>query len=920
MIGRQEELRRLIELAGVSGPAPSGGFGATRVALLAGEPGIGKTRLTREFMGRLPAGATVLVGEAEPGSLGRPYELLLSALDGRDDVETTDLDALTDGARTQAERLRIGLRLVAQLTVRAPAVVVFEDLHWADSESIALFERIADLEGARLLIGTYRPAEVSRRNPVAGLLDRLERRHEVYHVRLERWTLAETSTYLASVIDRPPPYRAAVALHHRTGGNPFFLEELLREVSGDDLEELCERPLPWSLAETLRRQVEDLEPAHQRLVEAAAVLGNRVSFDLLASVSGFAEAELIAALRELVRQGVLAETGEDEFAFRHALVREAVEERLLGRERRRLHEAALNALLSAAVRPDWALLAKHARGAGRYPDMLRAAREGSDAYLAMGSAFQALQLAETGLEEDPDDPALLRNAARAAWLAGLSDDADAYAVRWLAASTSSPDDTAEAMTLRIRLAAERGDERALTELSAGVSELVERLTERSAGVARARAAATLAFSTRMRDLDEEALAWADRAVALAEDLNPVLDDAAAVRVEGVRLAALVEKGSLLISRVATLDAGRALLTEVVQRAETAGEWLVAAMALNRLVHAPAAGTVRDIAALLERMRAAAERSGSQRLAVAAYYQGRARLYMQKGNLAAATAAIERGRAHDLGYRRSMTRSDIHGVFLAGLRLEAGDLTGAAQVTEEVADVPGLEIGLPGLRFHLACRRHDVVAARALLPDVVAIVRSTGGRDGEFLHDLVTAAIAATLPADEISKLIDGLDGPAVDHSYRRLVAAQLAEVCGDLDASLAHYVAAAGATELPPAARGTANVGAARTLLALGRIDEARAHAGRAEELLARWAGWRVAELNEVRRRLAPAVEPAEAVEVLTPREREVAQLVAEGLTNAELAQRLFISPRTAAVHVSSILRKLGVSSRTDVAAALEKL
>ena len=115
-------------------------------------------------------------------------------------------------------------------------MVIFEDLHWADSESIALFERIADLEGDRLLVGTYRPAEVMRRNPIAGLLDRLERRHSVYHVRLERLDLAETSAFLTATTGKPPPYRAAVSLHDRTGGNPFFLEELLR--TGEDLETL----------------------------------------------------------------------------------------------------------------------------------------------------------------------------------------------------------------------------------------------------------------------------------------------------------------------------------------------------------------------------------------------------------------------------------------------------------------------------------------------------------------------------------------------------------------------------------------------------------------------------------------------------------------------------------------------------------
>ena len=150
----------------------------------------------------------------------------------------------------------------------------------------------------------------------------------------------------------------------------------------------------------------------QRMVEAAAMLGYRIPFDLLAAVTGKGEDELIAALRQLVAEGVLVESGVDEFAFRHALVREAVTERLLGRERRRLHEAALDALLAAGD-ADWALVTKHAWGAGRYDDMLAAARVGSATYLATGSAFQALQLAEMGLEEADDDIDLLATAARA---------------------------------------------------------------------------------------------------------------------------------------------------------------------------------------------------------------------------------------------------------------------------------------------------------------------------------------------------------------------------------------------------------------------------------------------------------------------------------------------------------------------------
>jgi len=109
-------------------------------------------------------------------------------------------------------------------------------------------------------------------------------------------------------------------------------------------------------------------------------------------------------------------------------------------------------------------------------------------------------------------------------------------------------------------------------------------------------------------------------------------------------------------------------------------------------------------------------------------------------------------------------------------------------------------------------------------------------------------------------------------------------------------------------------VGAARVLIGLGRLVEAREYAERAAGILARWRGWRVEELDVVRRRLGLGGELT-GPDSLTPREREVVGLLAAGLTNSQLADRLYISPRTAAVHVSNILAKLGMSSRTEVAA-----
>src|SRR6478736_9604226 len=179
MVGRAAEIERLGRLL-EGGPAPA-------IALVGGEAGVGKTRLVRELIARLPEGTAVHAGQADPGSLGRPFELLLDALDvGRASTDER-IAVLADRDLATEERLRIAAEVVRDLTSRTPSVLVFDDLHWADSESVALFERLAEPgSGPRLLVGTYRPDALHRRPPTAELVPRLERRHAVTHVHLER--------------------------------------------------------------------------------------------------------------------------------------------------------------------------------------------------------------------------------------------------------------------------------------------------------------------------------------------------------------------------------------------------------------------------------------------------------------------------------------------------------------------------------------------------------------------------------------------------------------------------------------------------------------------------------------------------------------------------------------------------------------
>jgi DNA-binding CsgD family transcriptional regulator len=914
MIGRDQELRQLTRLVASGRP---------ELAILAGEPGIGKTRLVQELLAALPDGTVLLVGHAEPESLARPYEVLLDALDT---AGTTELDAaLTDPAHSPVERLHAGLSIVSRLVGDRPAVIVFEDLHWIDSESAALFERLAERTGPQLLLGTYRPDEVTSRHPVSALLARLERRYAVAHIRLERLDEAGTAALLAAAVGQPVAYRTAAALYHRTGGNPFFLEELLRSCHST-LTDLIDEPLPWSLAEVLRRQVADLDPAARRILEAAAVLGHRLPFDLLAAVTGASEDELIPVLRELVVRGVLVESGEDEFTFRHALVREALTEQMLGRQRRRLHEAALDALLAAGD-ADPALVALHAGAAGRYEEMVAATRRGTAVYLSIGSAYQALRLAEQGLAETGDDAELLAGAARAAWLAGLMDDAVAYARRWRDAATAATD-RADALYLLIRLAWETDDVAEIDRLTTEIEAEIDKLP---AGAEQARAMTAVAQAAVLRERLEEAVDWADRALALADRLE----------LPEVRLAALVEKGEALTDQTSSIEEGRAILAGLVDEAEKRGEWVLAARALNTLVRTPPPGaSLTEAAEHLERMRVDAERAGFEWLAVAAYFQGRARLAMREADLATAISALEEGMGRDRGYAhaRRGRRGDYHAVFLAGLYLEAGEIAGAEELANELAETTwSNQLTVTGLAFHIACRRGDPAGdpkVEELLDRVLADFGNQPWRSGDQAHDLLSAAWHAGLPLARLQQLTDEAL-PVDEDDWRTLVTAQLAEAGGDPAAALAGYQAVSGPApslspagshrhswlRLPPAVRGTAQVGAARCLLALDRTAEAAECADAAAELLARWGGWRVAQLAQVRSQLGMAPlagdRPVTGPGALTPREREVALLVAEGLTNAELARRLYISPRTAAVHVSNILRKLGVSSRTDVSTVL---
>ncbi|MGN6694512.1 MAG: ATP-binding protein, partial [Aquihabitans sp.] len=784
--------------------------------------------------------------------------------------------------------------------------------HWADSESIGLFEQVATSSASCSVVGTYRPSELTRRHPLTEALPRLDRRPHAVHVRIGRFTEGDVSSFLTAVYGNRPSHRVVEALTTRSGGNPFFLEELLLASGGVALEDLGSAPLPWNLAEAVHNQVDDLDAGARRVIETAAVLGRRVTFDVLAAVTALDEGELIADLRDLIARGQLAEVEPDEFGFRHDLTREAIQQRLLGREHRRIHQAALDALV-AADSHSFATMARHAQGAGRTDQMVDLARRGAERYLAIGSTFQALQLAELGLTEACDDIELRASAARAAWLASLYTDAIEHGerLRSLAVAADDRQLVSRADRALARLYWEAGHDEDLARTRAALVESLDQLPD---GAERTEVLGVLAQQAMLANDLDAVLDWAAQAIAAAERND----------VPHVRRAALVEQGSVMLNRRSDPLATVRSLLAVAEEANAAGEDFMASRAWGNAAHA-AVGLLPydERLAAFEQSLAAAERAGWMPEGRLSYIHGRFDMELFEGNRAEADRWMLDD--HELEQARPAGLSGWADMNQALLHLESGD-TGAAsrvlvslgEVTREKAEM------LAAVKLAVAIVAGDEEAASqhlAWLRDKVGI----DGLDADSFGALMTLVGEPGFPPEQARFLaagfrrVFGFEAPLVELARTRFLG-HIDLAAGDTEAGLERLLEVVATSDdvypIPAPYRATDHIAVARALIQLGRADEAATHAAEAGRLLERWPGRRQEAAAALQRRFATRSDPsASGAEGLTPREQEVLALVAEGLSNAEVAERLYISPRTAAVHVSNILAKLGASSRTEAAA-----
>ena len=919
--------------------------GAGQLLFVAGEAGIGKTRLLGSAARRAQAsGFTVARGAAFPGDVHSLAGLLL---DLASDLTSAAEPALSDlgqrltsrvreiptGAGDAHHRRRLLVQDLADLVVTAepgtPVLLVLEDLHWADELSLDVLGHLAGRLGTRpmMVAGAYRTDELYPQLPMRNLRARLLGQRLAEEVRLPRLGLAQTATMTSATLGRPVPAQVVAAIHQRSDGIPLHVEEFLAAIGSGALTpqsgaEVQAVAVPDTLGDAVLSRAQLLTTLAREVASAAAVIGRSFDFDLLTAVTEAGPDEVAGALREL-QDANLVLPGADAvtFDFRHALIRDTLYADTDLPLRRRLHERVARAAVDRGYRGAFA--SAHFEQAGQpgpAHEYAAAAAAEAAALSAHGEALELYRRAVRSL------PAGLPALDRAALFAALGDEA---------AATDDNTAAAQAYQTARELATGAGDVRAAAALAPRMAAVAHLLGEGlDARVALLQAA--------LDSLDgvagtEREHAQLRSAMAAAYMLDRRLDEAITHGEQSRAESELTGDDETLLNTAVTLgsvlvfagrmDEGWQLVEDAVARAcaaqreaeaargyrmigssasvlveyDRAGRWLADGIGYaervelwnhrhymaSHLAHVQWATGQWDAAARTARQALADGRGGITTRITAQYVLGY--LAMGRGDWDAADGLLREALAIGEGMAELQRLSPplwglaeaarCRGDHDTALVLCERGFQASAEVTDAAYLFPYL---LTGVRAHLAHNEADAAQAWA---DRVAVV-------------LTARAIPGTLPA--------------IDHARGLVLLARG-------DASAAHQVleTASGAwqarhrfwegtwarLDLAAAAAQARRRGEAALLT--GEVRDLAAAAG--ATILVDAAGRLTAESGRGRQ-LDPWYP-------LSAREFEVAQLVAAGLTNRQIAERLVVAPKTVSAHITHILGKLGAARRAEIAA-----
>jgi DNA-binding CsgD family transcriptional regulator/tetratricopeptide (TPR) repeat protein len=861
----------------------------------------------------------------------------------------------------QARLFELLLGLFGRLSEQGPLVLVVEDVHWADRSTRDLLAfLVRNLHRERvLLVVTYRNDEPGQQQ-LGPYLAELDRGGPVQRLELPRLDQAQTGAQLVGILGAAPPAELVDALFARSEGNPFFTEELLAAVRAGSGE------LPATLRDLLRGRVEAL-PEHARdMLEVAAVAGRRVSHRLLASVAGIDDQQLVEGLRAAVASQLLVVTpGEDGYDFRHALLRGLVDADLLPGERARLHAAYARtltqrpelvgtspAMLAAELAVHWdaageALQALLARvQAGRAAERSHAFPEATRHYQRALELWDLVSESDRPVGFDPVD--LFARAAKAAAFTGAVERAVGLvedAVGWV-------DPDAEPVRVAVLLA-QLGDHRRTAGDEAGALTAFQRAERLLVGAPpsaeRAGVLATHANALLVSLRAKEAVPRCEEAIAVAQAVSARAEKAKALRVLAACMAHL---GDADRSITLSLEARR--IAEEIGDAETiigtyinltwtlglAGrerdacqDGLQGYLRARELGLERAAGSyvANNLAFSLlnagrwtECERLTRELLAGDRWGAFSLHGIRCALLTRRGDF---PAAREHG---ELGLRLSPPYlEDWAWLWLAELALweghddEAADAVGQGLRWFAERDPDGTFPQRSSPWYSLALRLEADRAERAVarrateevaeiqqraVPILVAVDRLAGARTPQARYPLVTGHLL--LAQAERSRL----QGRSDPERWQAAVAAW-ERLEHPFEAAYARFRLAE-ALLAGGSPRGQAEAAlrpAHQTAVALGAMPLRREI-----ELLAQRGRLRLHE--SVDTAATPEASSPAASLGLTKREAEVLALVAEGRTNRQIGQELFITEKTASVHVSRILAKLGVAGRGEAAAIAHRL
>jgi DNA-binding CsgD family transcriptional regulator/tetratricopeptide (TPR) repeat protein len=838
--------------------------GSGRFVVVRGEAGIGKTALLRAFLRGCPTDIEILAGASDGISTPQPY----GPLEDMVDVLGPDLRALLDA---NAARGEIGRWLLERLS-GGVHVVAFEDLQWADDATLELLAHLARrLDGLRVLIVvTLREGDDTAPN-VARILGSIASLPVVRQLPLDPLSVAGVARLARSVQPARDGGIDVGELHRITAGNPFFASEVLSGPTGDT------GTIPLSVLDAVRARVARLDSRGQRALQAAAVIGLRAEPWLLAAIAG----EDLIGIDDCLRIGLL--TKGDGIAFRHELTRMAVLEDLPVVHGIALHRAALAALERAGV-GDAARLAYHAEGAADRAAVLRHASAAAGRALAMGALNEAAAQFARALRSADGAP----KPQRAELLEGQS-----HVLFLINHLPEAYDAGREAVALR----RESGDDRmAAEDLSALAITAWSNLRGDEAWAAAREAVALVEPAGDSREL-ARAYAALGR-LGLSAGLK---DEGRSASERGLELGRRVGDPDSTATALATIgtldlqegdDAGWARLEESLRIGREASLPPIVDRALNNLGVTAAMMHRLDLAQrYFDEMEHHSERSEIERCGLDT---PRAEIALARGDFAAAEA---HARAALVAPRTDPIDRALGMLVLVRLAARRGEDGWQPWLDETVA--LERDLGTAQLRWPLASVRGEIAS---LTGDFAAVLPELRAAYDEVLaqRDLwATGEIGIWLwRAGALSALDEHTARP-----YLLEASGRVADAVAAWDAFGQPYEAAlclAGSPDPDDVRRGH------DILAGLGATAVARKVAHRLREL-----GGAVPRGPRSTTRANPGG--------LTEREAEIARLLAAGLSNAEIADQLVVSPRTVGHHVSAVLAKLGVRSRAGVASAMSE-